>query len=177
METGGILAGHLYKDNASYELFAVISALIPAEHTDATSVKLSFSPETWQAARAAVQSRGRGEIRPARFIPIPLASGASAARKRKRRAQLRSQFFSADDQALHRAVFMAPFLIALVMGDRPLLEGGWDEAVPSMYGWRDGAVEPRPFYLIESDPCDTPVPASVGAGDLTEATGGSTCPE
>ncbi len=177
VETGGILAGHLYKDNASYELFAVISALIPAEHTDATSVKLSFSPETWQAARAAVQSRGRGEIWAGWIHSHPAREWCKCGEEAQKTCQLGSQFFSADDQALHRAVFMAPFLIALVMGDRPLLEGGWDEAVPSMYGWRDGAVDPRPFYLIESDPCDTPVPASVGAGDLTEATGGSTCPE
>ncbi len=61
-ETGGILIGVLWRDPIAGEIFAEITAQIPAEHTSGSNVKLTFTPQTWAAADAALRLRRRGEI-------------------------------------------------------------------------------------------------------------------
>ena len=152
IETGGILVGHLYKDDASPEIFCVATALIPAEHTFANSTKLSFSPETWAAAQVAVNRRGQGEIWCAWIHSHPSRYWCKCDPETQKTCPLASEFFSADDVGVHRAVFSEPYQVGFVVSDRPLPDGGWNEAVTSLYGWRNGTVESRRFYLLNKDP-------------------------
>ena len=43
-ETGGILIGKLWRDADAGEIFAEVTAQIPAEHTSGSNVKLTFTP-------------------------------------------------------------------------------------------------------------------------------------
>src|SRR5437016_5744148 len=51
VETGGILIGHLHWDPRVPEVFAVVTAQIPATNAIAELTKLTFTPETWTAVR------------------------------------------------------------------------------------------------------------------------------
>jgi hypothetical protein len=148
-ETGGILIGHLWRDVESLEIFAEVTALIPARHTTANSTKLTFSPQTWDAVHTAIAVRAKDEIWLGWHHTHPSRYWCKCGPEAQKTCSLGRQFFSADDVALHRTVFSKGFHIALVTGDRPLLEGGW-ESVHTSYGWRHGIVESRGFYL--SDP-------------------------
>ena len=61
-ETGGVLIGRLHRDAALPEIFAEVTAQIPAEHTQGTAAKLTFTAETWSAASAAIRLRSQGEV-------------------------------------------------------------------------------------------------------------------
>ena len=62
VEVGGILLGRLHRDTLDRQLlFIEITAHVPAEHTVQRFTKLTFTPETWAAARAAMKLRKRGE--------------------------------------------------------------------------------------------------------------------
>lgn len=148
-ETGGILIGYLWRDTLSPEVFAEITALIPAQHTVALSTRLTFTAETWEAVRAAIRLRRRGEIFLAWSHTHPSRFWCQCPPEAQKQCPLGRQFFSSDDRALHRAVFALGFHTALVTGDRPLPEGGW-EMVHALYGWRNGNIEPRGFHLLEA---------------------------
>ena len=61
--------------------------------------------------------------------------------KRKNCSILRD-FFSRDDQALHRTVFPRAYSVALVANDVP--DG---DLCFSLYGWKQGLITPRGFYI------------------------------
>lgn len=141
IETGALLAGYLRRDPASGDLFVHVTAGLAARHTEATADKLTFTAETWAAARAALARRDRGELllgwqhhHRAFCRPCPA--------ERRAACPLRDNFFSADDVHLHGAVFDRAFHVALLVSldvERP--------PALSLYGWRDGAVRRRGFYL------------------------------
>ncbi|HLV79237.1 MAG TPA: hypothetical protein VKT32_03115, partial [Chthonomonadaceae bacterium] len=151
-ETGGILIGYLWRDTESPELFAQITALVPAQHTVAQSTRLTFTAETWEAVQAAIGLRGRGEMWLAWIHSHPSRFWCHCPPEAQRQCPLGKQFFSVDDKALHRAVFSRAYHTALVTGDRPLPEGGW-EMVHALYGWRDGRIAPRSFYVLDRAIC------------------------
>ena len=76
-ETGGILIGNLHRDATLPEIFAEVTAQIPAEHTRGDAVKLTFTPDTWVAVDNAIKLRGRSEIYLGYWHSHPVSSGAS----------------------------------------------------------------------------------------------------
>ncbi len=80
-ETGGILIGHLGRDQSTGRLFLEITAQVPAHHTEATSARLTFTPATWTDVRNALTLRNRDEIMLgwAGGIPIRCGNGAGSA--------------------------------------------------------------------------------------------------
>ena len=61
-ETGGILVGHLHRDESRPEVFLEITAQIPAAHAQPELSQLTFTPRTWSAADAAVRLRNKNEL-------------------------------------------------------------------------------------------------------------------
>jgi hypothetical protein len=57
---------------------------------------------------------------------------------------LRHPFLSGDDLLVHRAAFPAPFNIALLVSD-----DGDERHVPSVWGWRNGAILRRAYHLTK----------------------------
>jgi Prokaryotic homologs of the JAB domain len=146
-ETGGILIGRLHHDPALPEIFAEVSAQIPAEHTQGTLAKLSFTAETWSAAEAALRLRNRAEVYLGYWHSHPVREWCSARQctpERQKTCQLAKDFFSEDDRAVMRAAFPRAHSLGLVVNDTAFADLSF-----SLFGWRDGKIHPRGFYILE----------------------------
>ena len=146
-ETGGILLGMLWRDVVEGEIFAEVTAQIPAEHTRGTRVKLTFTPETWAAAEAALRLRGRGEIYLGYWHSHPVREWCKAREctvQKQKTCPLAKDFFSEDDEAVMRAAFPRAYSIALVANDT-----AFSPLTFSMFGNREGTFQPRGFRILE----------------------------
>jgi hypothetical protein len=147
IETGGILIGRLGHDHDVGEIFVEITAQIPAEYTRGNDVKLSFTPETWTAADAALRLRNRGEIFVGYFHSHPVSTWCrtrSCTLEAQRNCPFAKDFFSVDDEAVMRAAFPSPWSIAIVANDI-----AFTDLTFSMFGNREGFTKSRGFYVLE----------------------------
>ncbi len=147
IETGGILIGNLLRDRLAGEIFAEVTAQIPAEHTSGTQVKLSFTAQTWAAAEAALRLRGRGEIYLGYWHSHPVRSWCQAREcslEKQKTCRLAKDFFSADDEAVMRAAFPRAYNIAIVANDT-----AFTDLTFSMFGNREGLLQPRGYCILE----------------------------
>jgi hypothetical protein len=145
-ETGGILIGNLHRDSTVPEIFAEVTAQIPAEHTRGDAVKLTFTAETWAAVDAAVKLRGRAERMLGYWHSHPVriwCASRECTLEKQKNCKLAKDFFSADDEALLRAVFPRGHSLALVANDT-----AFQDLTFSCFGWREGSVQPRGYYLV-----------------------------
>jgi hypothetical protein len=146
-ETGGILIGMLWRDAAAGEIFAEATAQIPAEYTSGNNVKLTFTPQTWAAADAALRLRGRGESYLGYWHSHPVKFWCKAkvcTPEKQKSCHLAKDFFSADDKAIMRAAFPRAYSIAIVANDT-----AFTDLTFSMFGNREGILQPRGFYVLE----------------------------
>lgn len=146
-ETGGILIGMLGHDRAVGEIFAEVTAQIPAEHTSGTQVKLTFTPQTWAAADAALRLRGRGETYLGYWHSHPIREWCKAKActpEKQKTCPLAKDFFSPDDEAVMRAAFPRAYNIAIVANDT-----AFTDLTFSMFGNREGLLQPRGFCILE----------------------------
>lgn len=143
-ETGGILIGHLNRDATLPEIFARVTAQIPARHTEASLTSLTFTSATWTDVRAALELRRKGEIMLGWWHSHPVREWCKGCSPESRKAcSMAVDFFSAHDHALHRTIFPRAYSVAMVVND--LAE---DDATFSMFGWKRGLLEARGFHLI-----------------------------
>jgi hypothetical protein len=56
-------------------------------------------------------------------------------------------FFSRDDRAVHRASFLAPYMIALVSGKA--VDRRADDPAVQAYGWENAVVTQKAFTVFE----------------------------
>ena len=144
-ETGGVLIGHLHHDSHVPELFVQVTAQIPAAHTESGLTRLTFTAETWTAARAAIDLRGQGEIMVGwRHSHSYMKETCKDCEKSKDQScRETATFMSLDDLALQRCVFPAAFSLALVVSDSPCTGLTWE-----LFGWRTGIIEARGFCVL-----------------------------
>jgi hypothetical protein len=146
-ETGGVLIGMLWRDVAVGEIFAEVTAQIPAEYTSSNNMKLTFTPQTWAAADAALRLRGRGESYLGYWHSHPVKFWCTAKEctpEKQKSCHLAKDFFSADDKAIMRAAFPRAYSIAIVANDT-----AFTDLTFSMFGNREGILQPRGFYVLE----------------------------
>jgi hypothetical protein len=145
-ETGGILIGHLRRDaHRGGQVFAEVTAEIPAQHTVAELARLTFTSETWTQVRAALELRRREEIMLGWWHSHPAREWCKACPVEKQRVcQMAKEFFSEHDRALHRTIFPKAYSIALVVNDV-----AFDEPSFSLFGWRRGLLLPRSFFVTD----------------------------
>jgi ABC-type proline/glycine betaine transport system substrate-binding protein len=146
-ETGGVLIGKLWRDAVAGEIFAEVTAQIPAEHTSGTQVKLTFTVATWAAADAALRLRGRGEVYVGYWHSHPVFEWCKAKEctpDKQQTCLLAKDFFSADDEAVMRAAFPRAYNIALVANDT-----AFTGLTYSMFGNREGLIQPRGYNILE----------------------------
>lgn len=146
-ETGGILIGRMRRDPALPEIFAEISAQIPVEHAQGSVAKLTFTAETWSAANAAIRLRGQSEVYLGYWHSHPVrewCKSRACSPERQKTCSLGSNFFSEDDRAVMRAAFPRAYSIGLVANDTAFTDLSF-----SLFGWREGRIHPRGFYLLE----------------------------
>ena len=145
-ETGGVLIGHLHQDPITREIFAEVTAQVPARHTQGDSVKLTFTSDTWTDVRSAIALRRREEIMLGWWHSHPAIEWCKHCPPESQRVcRLAKGFVSADDRALHRAMLPRAFSVALVMTNA--LTG----VTATLFGWRAGLLEPRGFRLLGDD--------------------------
>ena len=143
-ETGGILIGRLHRDATISETFVEVTAQIHARHTEADSTKLTFTAETWTEVQAAIDLRRKGEIMLGWWHSHPVREWCKdCSAERQQVCRMAGDFFSAHDQALHRTVFPRAYSIALVAN---VTNFG---LTFSGFGWREGLLEPRGFYVSD----------------------------
>ncbi|MBN1421529.1 MAG: Mov34/MPN/PAD-1 family protein [Planctomycetes bacterium] len=142
IETGGIFIGHLRRDPRP-EIFAEITALVPAAHTEGSATRLHFCGATWAAARNAIDLRRRGEIAIGWIHSHPQDACEKCEKRREGACAGCGVYFSADDVVLHRTVFPRAYGVALVIS--PSAAGfAW-----AMFGWRNGILAERGFFISE----------------------------
>lgn len=149
IETGGILIGHLHRDEKMPEIFAEITAQIPARANGDTH-KLTFSPETWTAVQAAVDIRNRTEIFLGFWHSHPVREWCkknNCSIENLKNCPLAKGFLSDDDRSMFRAVFPRAYSVALVCSDLPLGKPSF-----SLFGWRSGRIESRGFHISKPAP-------------------------
>jgi proteasome lid subunit RPN8/RPN11 len=147
VETGGVLVGLLHRDAGIPEIFVEVTAQIAAPHTEAAATKLTFTADTWAAVRAALALRKRGELMVGWWHFHPDFCRLQNCPEEKRlRCTVSSAFFSAEDVALHTALFARGYNTALLISDSAA--GG---LTASAFGWRQGMVTTRGFYTLAPD--------------------------
>lgn len=148
-ETGGILIGMLRRDTAVGEIFAEITAQIPAEHTCGSNVKLTFTAETWSAAASSLRVRRRGEVYLGYWHSHPVrawCTSRTCTLEAQKNCHLAKDFFSPDDEAVMRTAFPSAFNVAIVANDT-----AFTDLTFSMFGNREGVIRPRGFYVQEEN--------------------------
>jgi proteasome lid subunit RPN8/RPN11 len=144
-ETGGILIGHLRRDESVPEVFVEVTTQLAARHTVSELTKLTFTAETWTECRAALDLRRKDEI----FLgwwhshPVRAWQCKHCPLERQRVCSLARDYFSEHDRALQRTVFPRAYSVALVAND--VAFGGVNF---SMFGWRSGGIEARGFHVL-----------------------------
>jgi len=160
METGGILIGHVCRDQSPPELFLEITAMIPAK-AKGELTRLSFTPDTWTHAQTAVERRGRDEVWLGWF------HSHSFYRENQEKAEARdpaarriaTPFFSEDDCKVQRVCFPRAYTVALLVTDSPQSGLSW-----TTFGWRSGEVAHRGFHVL-----GLPLPSGIQPqGDVNE---------
>lgn len=141
-ETGGFLVGHLHRDVASGDYFSVATDQIPAEHTVAEATRLTFTPDSWAAGEAALESRGRDEklVGWWHFHPDFCRNCPP---ERRETCTLDAGFFSGEDVLLHTNCWAMADQFALLLSAK---EGGVLQR--ACFGWRAGSVVARGYHLM-----------------------------
>ena len=144
VETGGILIGNIHRDAGLPEIAVVITAQIPARHTESKTTSLTYTADTWTAVQAALDLRKSDEVMLGWWHSHPSFKfcNAECPPERRRDCALQKPFLSGDDLLLHRAVFPKAYHIALLAN---LADAGLDF---SLYGWRHGVVRRRGFNVL-----------------------------
>jgi hypothetical protein len=145
-ETGGVLIGRLHRDAGLPEIFAEVSAQIPAEHTRGTVTKLTFTAETWSAASAAIRLRNQGEVYLGYWHSHPVREwcrNKECTLEKQKNCRLAKNFFSEDDVTVMRAAFPRGHSVGLVANDTAF------GLSFSLFGWREGKIQSRGFSILE----------------------------
>ncbi len=142
-ETGGVLLGHVCRVDGRNDVGVEVTAHVAARHTVGDAVKLTFTSDTWTDVRAAVALRNAGELLVGWWHSHPAHAWCKACPvERQRVCHLSTGFLSAEDRALHRAMFASAFTQALVVTHSA---AGLET---KLFGWRRGSLQPRGFRLI-----------------------------
>lgn len=144
-ETGGVLLGKVYRDSASNDVFLIVTAQLPAEHTRSTRTRLTFTHETWAAAQSALALRGKGEIMLGWWhTHLPRYWCKDCPTEKQELCPLARGFFSDADCKLHAAIFPRAHSLALV-------ETYGEDVQHALFCWRNGLVQRRGFRILHTD--------------------------
>jgi hypothetical protein len=147
VETGGILLGRLHRDTERRELCLEVTTQIPARHTEAREMRLTFTGDTWTSVRAAIELRGGDELQIGWWHTHPAREWCkNCDPERWKTCPLARSFFSSEDKKLHQMIFPRAYSIALVVGDHYRDGEAW-EAFHAVYGWDRGMVSQRGYHV------------------------------
>ncbi|MBI4584935.1 MAG: hypothetical protein HY717_13055 [Planctomycetes bacterium] len=157
LEGGAFLTGRLYRQAEPVpEIFLAVEGSFEASHALQERFSLTFTAGTYGAFEEQLERRRRRLNRPEEilagvahghgFLPglgedrQPLCPACP----KRAECGLHSAFYSSDDLAYHRALFSRlPFALGLVFGLDPR-----EHDVVRAYGYRDGSIQERSFWLV-----------------------------
>jgi proteasome lid subunit RPN8/RPN11 len=146
VECGGILVGYLHRDSGAGEMYASITAQIPAVHAQGDRTSLKFTHESWDHVKGLLDLRRRNEMMLGWWHSHPVHAWCGACPiESRRRCPLSTGFFSSHDRALHRTVFSRAWGLGLVVNDN-----GDGAPTHSLFGWRHGLLQPRGYHVVEA---------------------------
>jgi hypothetical protein len=138
------MIGHIRRDPSLPELFAEVTAQVPARFAKKELTSLTLTSETWSHVDQVIESRGEGEAYLGWWHSHPTTEWRRKLGD-KQQADGRAEacaFLSADDIALHRTVFPRAWSVALLVCDASKF---------ALFGWRYGMVKPRKFHIFKPD--------------------------
>lgn len=160
-ETGGLLVGHVRRDEQDDDLFLDVTAQLPARFTPATSTRLTFTGDTWAELRAALADRRQNEVPLGWYHSHPVhAWCAKCAPERRDVCSLRNGFLSAEDRLLHRAVFPRAYSLALLVNQITPTE-----STVSLFGWQRGVLTGRGYHRVNA-PTQASGASILSSGDV-----------
>ncbi len=161
-ETGGILVGHLHRDLVMAEVFAEVTAQIPACHTESGVAKLTFTAETWTAVQAAINLRRRNEVMLGWWHSHSyMKETCKNCEKAKHKTCSATALFMSDvDCAFHRTVFPRAYSVAVVISDNPCTGMSW-----ALFGWRGGVIVARGCHILSKHRRDAPAEVPITGGN------------
>jgi len=133
-ELGGVLLGVVSQDS---EPTVQITAMIPAQHTDAGSASVTFTHETWQEMLA-VKDRDFPDLKIVGWFHTHPGFGI---------------FLSRFDLHIHENFFNLEWQVAYVVDPLAHTEG--------FFRWENGAVRKTPDFTVAGELPVAPVPAPV----------------
>jgi len=175
VEVASVLIGHNHRDRATGDLFLEVTAQIPARHSLASAVKVTFTPETWTAVTGLINLRRSDEQMIGWFHSHPARHwcNAKCPPEARERCPLQRTFFSADDCDVQRTVFSRANSVALLVTNT---DAGLQHAA---FAWRNGVIEQRGFHIIQNQnsPHPATAPAEVTAATIGEPEHEKNCPD
>jgi proteasome lid subunit RPN8/RPN11 len=147
-EVGGVLLGHLCRDEETGELFLEVSCLVPAEETEATALSVTFTHQTWARVREVMQWRGESELVVGWMHSHPFRLCAECPLPVPPECQSKVLFYSSDDEFLMELSFPRPFMVGLLAAVEPKLEGALGHLPVKLFGWDGGVIRPRGFEVM-----------------------------
>ncbi len=146
LEVGGVLVGNFFRDRSTGNLFAEIAAQVFAHSAQSELTQLTFTPETWAEVEATIKLRGRDEQWLGWWHTHPARAWCSRCPvENRKRCKLSGEFFSSQDEVLHRAIFPQAYGLGLVISDSYASGITWP-----MFGWRRGIIAQRGFYILNN---------------------------
>jgi proteasome lid subunit RPN8/RPN11 len=147
-EVGGILLGHLRRDEAG-QLFLEVTCMVPGEETRATQLSVTFTHETWARVREVLAWRGQDELIVGWVHSHPFRLCAECPVPVPAECQAKVLFYSTDDEFLMELTFPRPFMVGLLTAVEPKLEQTLGHLPVKLFGWKNGQIAPRGFEVIE----------------------------
>ena len=143
-ESGGILLGNLCRDQG--RLFILVRALIEAEYTERSATSMAFTAETWKAVELSMGLRNQEEQILGWVHSHPAFAWCRQCDEARRRVcPLQRPFFSEADVNVQRTVFSSAFMVAMLLS---IFE---QKISVDLFGWRDGDVASRGYYVVPGD--------------------------
>ena len=125
---------------------AVLKGRIPfPEVADASATHYAFTPEAFAEVHREHRLRGDGEILAGWHHNHPPPCGRDCL-AHVPACETATVFLSADDRAVFRSSFAAPFQVGLVSGKGS--GRGPEDPVVHAYGWRDGVLEEMSYVVF-----------------------------
>jgi hypothetical protein len=159
-ETGGVLLGQVCRDPVNRrQLFVEVTAQIPARRAIQASMQLTLTPQVWADVRAAIRLRNRGELWVGYWHTHPDWCQINSCPLEKRRAcALGQEFFSEQDVQVLRSVFSPAYCVGLVISENSMTGLSWP-----LFGWWEGTVKKRGYYLTGATPAAAAVDVAAPA--------------
>lgn len=148
-EVGGVLLGHLCREENTNELFLEVTCLVPCEETESTALSVTFTHATWARVREVAQWRGEGELIVGWMHSHPFKLCAECPVPVPAECQAKVLFYSGDDEFVMETSFARPFMIGLLAAVEPKIESTLKRSPVRLYGWDGGKIRQRGFEVSD----------------------------